>query len=160
MPRAARRLSESNIYHIMLRGIDRKQIFYDREDNERFVETLKKYKEVSGYEIYAYCLMGNHIHILLKTGNESLETCLRRIGASFVYWYNIKYSRTGHLFQDRFKSEAIDSDEYFLVAFRYILRNPVVAGMCVLPEEYPYSSAARVPAKPAEITFHREYLSR
>ena len=142
MPRTARRPSESNIYHIMLRGIDRKQIFYDREDNEKFIETLEKYKGVSGYEIYAYCLMGNHIHMLIKTGNEPLDTSLRRIGASFVYWYNIKYARSGHLFQDRFKSEAIDSNAYFLTAFRYILRNPVAAGMCVLPEEYPYSSAA------------------
>ena len=90
MPRTARKLSESNIYHIMLRGIDRKQIFYDREDNERFVETLKRYKEVSGYEIYAYCLMGNRIHILLKTGNESLETCLRRIGASLISGEDMK----------------------------------------------------------------------
>ena len=80
--------------------------------------------------------------MMIKTGNESLETSLRRIGASFVYWYNKKYARSGHLFQDRFKSEAIDSDSYFLMAFRYILRNPVAAGMCDYPEEYPYSSAA------------------
>ena len=84
--------------------------------------------------------MPNHIHLLLKEGKEPLEQVFRRIGASFVYWYNGKYERTGHLFQDRYKSEAVEDDSYFLTALRYIHLNPVKAGICTEPSEYPYSS--------------------
>ena len=66
MPRQARRKSESGIYHIMLRGINKQVIFEDEEDNFKFLETLKKYKAISGYKIFAYCLMSNHVHLLLK----------------------------------------------------------------------------------------------
>lgn len=79
MPRHARKLSNSGIYHIILRGINRQTIFKDDEDFQRFINTLKKYKTVSGYTIYAYCLMNNHIHILLKVGQEELEKILKRI---------------------------------------------------------------------------------
>lgn len=88
MPRQARRQSESGIYHIMLRGINQQQIFEDEEDNQKFVEVLKDCKLISGFKIYAYCLMGNHIHLLLKAENESLEQIFKRIGARYVYWYN------------------------------------------------------------------------
>jgi len=129
MPRQARRKSESGIYHIMLRGINQQQIFEDEEDSLRFLETLLKYKEQCGYEIYAYCLMGNHIHILLKEGKENLTLVLKRIAGSYVYWYNWKYRRSGHLFQDRFKSEPVEDDEYFLTVIRYIHQNPIKAGI-------------------------------
>lgn len=105
MPRKAREKSESGIYHIMMRGINRQKVFKDDEDCLRFIQTLQKYKEQSDYAIYAYCLMGNHVHILLKTGTEPLEQIMRRVCGSYVYWYNDKYQRIGNLFQDRFKSE-------------------------------------------------------
>ena len=138
MPRQARRQSESGIYHIMLRGINQQQIFEDEEDNEKFIEVLKDCKLISGYKIYAYCLMGNHLHLLLKVEKENLEQIFKRIGARYVYWYNWKYRRKGHLFQDRFKSEPVDDDPYFLAALRYIHQNPVKAGIGGL--DYKYSS--------------------
>lgn len=128
MPRAARKKSNSGIYHIMLRGINRQLIFEDEEDKNRFIETLLKYKEQCGYLIYAYCLMGNHIHILLKEGKEELTLVLKRIAGSYVYWYNWKYHRSGHLFQDRFKSEPVEDDAYFLTVIRYIHQNPETRG--------------------------------
>lgn len=140
MPRQARKQSESGIYHIMLRGINRQQIFEDEEDRERFLETLEKYKDLCGYTIYAYCLMGNHIHLLLKEGKENLALVFKRIAGSYVYWYNWKYHRCGHLFQDRFKSEPVGDDGYFLTVLRYIHQNPVAAKLCKFAEEYPYSS--------------------
>jgi REP element-mobilizing transposase RayT len=138
MPRQARRQSESGIYHIMLRGINQQQIFEDEEDNEKFIEVLKVCKLISEYKIYAYCLMGNHLHLLLKVEKENLEQIFKRIGARYVYWYNWKYRRKGHLFQDRFKSEPVDDDPYFLAALRYIHQNPVKAGIGRL--DYKYSS--------------------
>ena len=140
MPRKGRKLTGSNIYHVMLRGINQQQIFYENEDYKVFINILYKVKEQSHFELYAYCLMGNHVHILLKTGDESLDTIFRRIGASFVYWYNGKYKRTGHLFQDRFKSEPVEDERYFYCVLRYIFRNPVAAGICKKPEDYPYSN--------------------
>ncbi len=140
MPRQARRKSESGIYHIMLRGINQQQIFEDEEDNLRFLETLSKYKEQCGYEIYAYCLMGNHVHILLKEGKEDLTLVLKRIAGSYVYWYNWKYRRSGHLFQDRFKSEPVEDDAYFLTVIRYIHQNPIKAGICKEVDGYKFSS--------------------
>lgn len=140
MPRLARKKSESGIYHIMLRGINRQQIFEDEEDRNRFLKTLHNYKAQCGYEIYAYCLMGNHIHILLKEGREDLSLIMKRIAGSYVYWYNLKYHRYGHLFQDRFKSEPVETDEYFLTVLRYIHQNPVKAKLCNYAEEYAYSS--------------------
>ena len=140
MPRQARKPSSTGIYHIMLRGINRQQIFEDTEDRERFVETLFNYKEVCGYSIYAYCLMGNHIHILLKEGHENLTQVFKRIAGSYVYWYNWKYHRCGHLFQDRFKSEPVEDDSYLLTVLRYIHQNPVKAKLCQTAEEYADSS--------------------
>ena len=140
MPRQARRKSESGIYHIILRGINQQQIFEDEEDSYRFLETLSKYKEQCGYEIYAYCLMGNHIHILLKEGKENLTLVLKRIAGSYVYWYNWKYRRSGHLFQDRFKSEPVEDDTYFLTVVRYIHQNPIKAGICKNIDRYKFSS--------------------
>lgn len=124
----------------MLRGINQQQIFEDEEDNFRFLETLLKYKQQCKYEIYAYCLMGNHLHILLKEGEENLSLMLKRIGGSYVYWYNLKYHRSGHLFQDRFKSEPVENDSHFLTVMRYIHQNPIKAGICKSLDGYKFSS--------------------
>ena len=124
----------------MLRGINRQQIFEDKEDCEHFLATLERYKDECGYRIFAYCIMGNHIHLLLKEGKESLTQVFKRIAGSYVYWYNWKYHRSGHLFQDRFKSEPVDDDSYFLTVLRYIHQNPVKAKLCKYAEDYPHSS--------------------
>ncbi|WP_311135817.1 transposase [Acetobacterium paludosum] len=81
------------------------------EDYQKFLDTIKDYQEISGYEIYGYCLMTNHVHLLVKEGKEDLGPIFKRIGASYVYWYNWKCNRSGHLFQDRFKSEPGGSGE-------------------------------------------------
>lgn len=143
MPRVARKKSSRQIYHVMLRGINKQQVFLDQEDNRYFTGLLKRFKEQCGYEIYAYCLMGNHVHLLIREGDGmSTGDIFRHIGSAFVYWYNIKYERSGHLFQDRYKSEPVEDEKYLLTVFRYILMNPVKAGLCGRPEQYPYSSAA------------------
>lgn len=113
----------------MLRAVNQQQIFLDAEDYQRFLSILVECKEVCGFALYAYCLMGNHIHLLIGVNKEPLETIFRRIGSRFVYWYNLKYERAGHLFQDRYRSEPVEDDSYFLTVLRYILRNPINAGM-------------------------------
>ncbi|WP_246346190.1 transposase [Sedimentibacter hydroxybenzoicus] len=140
MPRAARKRSESGIYHIVMRGINRQVIFIEREDFLRFIETLQKYKNICEYQLFSYCLMDNHVHLLIKEGKEPLETVMRRICGSYVFWYNRKYDRIGYLFQDRFKSEAVEDDTYFLTVLRYIFQNPVKAGMVKNIIEYPWTN--------------------
>ena len=140
MPRASRVKSESGIYHIMLRGINQQVIFECEEDYKKFIETIKKYKAISGYKIFAYCLMSNHIHLVIKEEKEKIDEIIKRMAGSYVYWYNWKYYRKGHLFQDRFRSEPIDDEKYLMTVIRYIHQNPVKAGIVENVDEYEYSS--------------------
>ena len=140
MPRVQRRKSVTGIYHVILRGINKQSIFEEKQDYDFFLKLLRKYQEECRYELFAYCLMQNHIHLLIKEGDEPLEIVFRKIGAGYVYWYNMKYERTGHLFQDRYRSEPVENERYFLTVIRYIHLNPVKAGICEHPGEYRYSS--------------------
>ena len=98
MPRMPRKKSSTGIYQVMLRGADRRIIFSDDEDCSRFLETMKRAKRESGFRMFAWCLMGNHVHLLLKEENELLEVIFKRIGSAYVYYYNWKYELHGHLF--------------------------------------------------------------
>ncbi|PFG15085.1 transposase [Bacillus sp. es.036] len=112
LPRKARKKSSSGVYHVVFRGINRQTIFEDEEDKEKFLEILARYKTKSGIELYAYCLMDNHVHLLVKETEESLSMFMKRVSSSYVYWYNRKYRRCGHLFQERFNSENVESDAH------------------------------------------------
>jgi len=140
MPRQARKKSENKIYHVMLRGINQQTIFEDNNDRQKFLDVISEYKEVSGYKIYAYCLMSNHVHLLIKEENEELGMIFKRICGKYVYWYNTKYKRAGHLFQDRYKSEPVDTDAYLLAVIRYIHQNPVKAGLVKRTSDHKFSS--------------------
>ncbi len=140
MPRHARKKSESDIFHVMMRGINKQTIFEDDEDRERILETIERYKTVSEYEIYGYCLMNNHVHLLMKETKELISTIIKRICSSYVYWYNWKYERCGHLFQERYKSETVENEGYLLTVLRYIHQNPVKAGLSKNIKEYKWSS--------------------
>ena len=140
MPRTSRVLSETNIYHIMQRGINHQKIFLDDEDRQKYLSILRQCKSICGFDIYAYCLMDNHIHLLLKVGKEPLDMIFKRINCRFVYWYNLRHQRSGPLFDGRFRSESVEDDAYFLTVLRYIHQNPVAAGLSAKPENYRWSS--------------------
>lgn len=144
MPRKAREKSGTGIYHIMMRGADRRIVFSDDEDCTRFLETVQKVKNDSDFEMFAYCLMGNHIHLLMRENTDPLKVIFKRIGSSYVYYYNWKYQLHGHLFQDRFRSENIEDDAYFLDVLRYICQNPVKAGLINTPFDYRWLGCGRV----------------
>lgn len=181
MARQARKVGESKIYHVMLRGINRQEIFEDQKDEDKFLALLDGYKLRCGFEVYGYCLMRNHVHLLLHEAGkpcicrlgdawveagpgESLSQAMKRLCTSYVMFFNRKYARTGHLFQDRFKSEPIDGDARFLMALRYIHRNPVKAGICARPEEYSASSyreyIGAVPVLHTDVDFALSILPR
>ena len=136
MPRSARKKASSGIYHVMLRGADRRIIFADDEDCRVFLDILRHTRKRAGFSLYAYCLMGNHVHLLVREGKDPLERIIKRLGVTYVSYYNQKYDLLGHLFQDRFRSEPVESTAYFLDVLRYICQNPVKAGLCGSPAEY------------------------
>ncbi|KSU60389.1 transposase [[Bacillus] enclensis] len=140
MARHARRKSSSGVYHVIVRGANRQEIFHDEEDRLKFLDILQKYKTKSGMAFYAWCLMGNHVHLLVKEGSESISIVMKRIGVSYANYYNWKYKTTGHLFQDRFKSENVETVGYLLTVTRYIHQNPVKAGIVEKPHHWQWSS--------------------
>lgn len=130
MARKPRELCESRIYHVTLRGINKQVVFLSDEDYDRFLSTVDRFCRRYRVEMYAYCLMSNHVHLLLKEGTESLWMTIKRITISYLMWYNSKYERIGPLFQGRFHSEAIRDDRQMMAAVRYIHRNPISANIC------------------------------
>lgn len=152
MPRSARIKSSSSIYHVILRGINRQDIFEEDEDKKKFLWILRDCIGVSGCHIYAYCLMSNHVHILIGIGNEDIDVIMKRTGSRYVFYFNDKYGRVGHLFQDRFKSEVVENDRYFLTVVRYILQNPLKAGLESKPGNYVWSSYGAYSGRPDQIT--------
>ncbi|KUO64066.1 MAG: hypothetical protein APF84_08120 [Gracilibacter sp. BRH_c7a] len=140
MARQCREKSSTGIYHVMLRGIDKREIFLDDQDRETFLSYLSSAKEKSDYTIYGYCLMDNHVHLLIEEGHENIGESIKRIAVGYVQSHNLKYSRTGHLFQNRFKSEAVEDDSYFLTVLRYIHQNPIKAGLTKDIAHYKWSS--------------------
>lgn len=140
MPRQKRVRSESGYYHIMLRGNEKGNIFYTDEDKQYFINLLQSKKEACGYALHAFCLMDNHLHLLLNEGESDIAEIMKRITVSYVYYFNKRHKRVGHLFQDRFRSEAVEEDRYVLSLVRYIHRNPVKAGLAKDPEDYRWSS--------------------
>jgi putative transposase len=131
LARQARSKSELGIYHVMLRGNERKSIFLDEEDKNRFVEIMLQKKEVAGSHLYAYCIMDNHVHMVIREleNGQPLETLMKRIGVTYALYFNKKYKRVGHVFQDRFRSEVIEDEFYLLSIIRYVHRNPVQSEM-------------------------------
>jgi len=140
LSRLPRRRSCTGIYHIMLRGINKQSIFHEDQDRVKFLSTLDRYKQVSNYQLFGYCLMTNHIHLLIKENDEPVSNVIKRISSSYVFWYNQKYNRTGHLFQERYRSEVVDNESYLLTVLRYIHQNPVKAGLCKNLQNYRWSS--------------------
>lgn len=140
MPRSRRIKSQSGCYHVILRGNEKKPIFLDDEDRLRFLSTLQIKKKQQGFCVYAFCLMNNHIHLMLGEQQADLSDVIKRITVSYVAYFNKKYERIGHLFQDRFKSQNVEDDRYFLTLARYIHHNPVKAGLVKYPGDYGWSS--------------------
>ena len=141
MSRNARTISESGVYHILFRGVNQQNIFEEVSDFEKLKETIATVKQDLHFEIYAYCFMSNHVHIVLKEKNlGDISLIMKRILTKYARWYNIKYGRSGALIANRYKSVPVEIDEYFLHLIRYVHQNPVKAGIVDQIENYPYSS--------------------
>ncbi|HWP98071.1 MAG TPA: transposase [Syntrophomonadaceae bacterium] len=138
MSRQARILSRTNIYHIMLRGNQRQDLFHDDNDRWCFLNILQDKKVDSNSFLYAFCLMSNHIHLLLDASD--VAKLMRQVNTSYAVYFNRKYQLVGHLFQDRYRSEPIEDDRYLLAVARYIHNNPVNINIVGHPGDYRWSS--------------------
>lgn len=127
------------MYHLILRGNNCQNLFYKDNDRSFFIKRMKKYADELNIDIYGYCLMNNHVHMLIGKANEYLSLFVQKLANSYVYYFNHKYERSGHLFQGRFKSEPINDDIYFKTVLRYILQNSENAGMGDFTK-YPWNS--------------------
>lgn len=125
--------------HVIVRGIGKQVLFEEDADRRYFLSLLQRCRDDCKIVVLAYCLMENHVHLLLRDTNGSTPLFMKKIGVSYAGFYNRKYERVGHLFQDRYKSEIITDDVYLLAVYRYILNNPREAGISD-SRFYPWSS--------------------
>ena len=134
-----RKMGNSKIYHIMIKGIDGQNIFYDDKDRRNFLRKFLENKKEFNYAVYSYCLMTNHVHMVIKCKDEFLSKSMQSLMIRYVRYFNKKYQRTGSLVQSRFKSKCIENQKYFLEVCRYIHRNPEKALMAKT-QNYKWSS--------------------
>jgi putative transposase len=141
MPRPPRQLLSHSCYHIITRGNNRHDVFKNDEDYIYFLDLLKRFKAEHPFDLFHYCLMSNHVHMLVKTNKDSdFSTFMKKLNLAYFHHYRNNYGWTGHFWQDRFKSQAVGKDEYFIQCGKYIELNPVRAGIVETPGKYPYSS--------------------
>lgn len=141
MPHRARRLGESGFYHVVTKGDGNQIIFEDTRDRETYLDLLESCVEEFDVDVHAYCLMGNHVHLLLEENQEhrNLSAFMKKLNESYAMHFGRASERIGHVFKDRFWSEPVESDEHFLSTVRYIHANPETAGICPA-HKYPWSS--------------------
>ena len=147
MPRSARKKSESGIYHVVMRGVGRQLIFEDDFDCQTFLQIVRRCCDDLALTVYAWCLMTNHVHLLVKEGSEPLGDTMKRIGVSYAMRFNQRTGHVGHVFQDRYSSEPVDDDAYLLTVVRYIHNNPEAARVCH-KDEYRWSSYGEYVGEP------------
>jgi putative transposase len=147
MARRARIHYPGAIYHVMLRGNGGQDIFFDDSDRIRFYELLEEGVERFHVRIPAFCLMGNHLHLVVQVAEIPLSRLIQNVSFRYARYRNAKERRTGHLFQGRYKAIVIDAESYLVELVRYIHLNPVRVGIVAEPADYRWSS-------------HRAYLGK
>ena len=128
------------ICHVIVRGNRRATIFEDDEDRQRFLSDLERITNRYGWRILAYCLMGNHYHLLVLVGNSGLAHGMRDLNSAYCQAFNRRRGLVGHVVQGRYMSPIVERDGYLETLVRYIIRNPVRARICAHPGDWPWSS--------------------
>ena len=134
MSRQPRSQSISGYYHVILRGNNRQILFENRKDAHVFLALLKKYRVITSIDLLAYCLMDNHVHLLICDKDDCMSDFMHRVEVAYTLYFRESHEYTGHLFQGRYKSIAIVDERQLVAAFRYILLNPEKAGIASATE--------------------------
>ena len=140
MPRCPRICYPGAVYHAVTRGVDKQPIFRDDGDRLAFLALLGEAKLRYGWRIHTYCLMTNHFHLIAETPQANVSRAMQYVNGRFVARFNEKYDRDGHLVERRFWSDLIKTEQQAVRACRYVVLNPVRAGICVDPADWPWSS--------------------
>jgi putative transposase len=128
------------LWHVTSRGNERKDIFRDDVDRLRWMDLLGRTAAACSWRVFAYVQMGNHFHMVIETTEATLSRGMRQLNGVYAQWFNRRHDRVGHLFQGRFHSELVDREEYLLEAVRYVVQNPVRAGMVRRAADWWWSS--------------------
>ena len=139
MARRPRVFAPGLLYHVIVRGNQRRKTFRSDDDYQAYLDRLEKYRAQCRVRIYAYCLMPNHVHLLVETGPTPLAKFMQGLQQSYTQYFNRSYRKVGHLFQGRYKAIICERDQYLLALVRYIHLNPVRAKLATRPERYAYS---------------------
>ncbi len=140
MPRIARMKSPADYYHIMMRGINKERIFIDQAHKKFMEELLETQLKENQASLVAYCIMDNHLHLVVKGELKDISTSLKKVNIRFAMRLDKEPNRVGHVFQDRYKSKIIHDDQHLLQAIRYVHNYPVKANRVNNPKEYQWSS--------------------
>jgi REP element-mobilizing transposase RayT len=144
MARRPRVFGPGILYHVIVRGNHRQKTFLIEGDYQTYLEKLDRYRKRFGVTVYGYCLMSNHVHLLVETDSQPLSRFMQGLQQSYTQYFNRKHGKVGHLFQGRYKAIVCEKDEYLLTLVRYIHLNPIRAKLVHKVDDYPYSG-------------HREY---
>jgi putative transposase len=153
MPRQARLDVPGALHHIMVRGINKSDIFLDDQDRQRFLERLGVIITDAKSSVLAWSLMSNHVHILFKSGEGGISSVMRKLLTWYAIYFNHKYKRTGHLFENRYKSILCEEDQYLFALIRYIHLNPVRSGIIKTLDEldnYPWTGHSIIMGRNAQ----------
>ena len=140
MPRRSREEEAGAIHHVYARGIDRRVLFVDDVDRSGYLALLERVVRAQGWRCLSYCLMDNHVHLMIETPEPNLGKGMQRLHGSFAREVNRRHGRRGHVFQGRFGSKRLRAESHLWTTAAYIAANPVEAGMCAAPEEWPWGS--------------------
>ncbi|MBE2318786.1 transposase [Solirubrobacter sp. CPCC 204708] len=144
MPRQPRAELEAGVYHVYARGNRRQSIFFDDRDRRRYVALLASVVGRTGWLCLSYCLMGNHVHLLIETREPNLGVGMHLLQGGYAQYFNRRHGVSGRLFQSRFDAVAIESDHQLWLTAAYVARNPVSAGLCETASDWLWSSHADV----------------
>ena len=159
MPRFSRKAGVSGVYHVVVRGINKEMLFVDDDDDLYFLHLISKYKNECDFKVLAFCLMSNHAHLLIRIRDGLPGDIMQKILLSYSHYFNLKYERSGHLFQNRYFSAPVDNEAYLINVLKYIVYNPVEAKIVAKPMDYRWSSISEFYGMESSITDTEEIIS-
>lgn len=141
MPRIARESLESGFFHVMVQGINKEKIFNKTEDKKKYIQLIKIFLEKQEIELIAYCVMNNHVHMIIYSEKiNELTKFMERLNTTYAVYYNKKENRVGYVFRNRFESKSLYNQDYLTKCIKYVHMNPVKAGIVKKEKDYLYSS--------------------